>query len=175
MPGVASLEKNEYYALPRNAFWRIMGDLFDADPGLLYSERLKKMTGRGIALWDVLETCHRPGSLDSAIEASTARPNDFATLFRENLSIRHVFFNGRKAADLYMRCVFQKLSTDVKEKSYLTLPSTSPAHASMSYAEKLEKWSVVARAIADPPEKPSMTSGRPDAVQPLRDARDSRE
>ncbi len=146
MPSVASLEKNEYYGLPQNVFWRIMGDLFGAGRDLPYAERLEKMVGHRIALWDVLETCYRPGSLDSAIDSASAEPNDFRSLFQNHATISRVFFNGRKASDLYMRRVLPTIKEDFSDKIYRTLPSTSPAHASMPYDQKLDKWSVVARA-----------------------------
>lgn len=143
MPGRASLEKEQYYALPRNAFWRLMGDLFGAGPDLPYTARLKLIAKSGVGLWDVLESCHRQGSLDSSIDTATVRPNDFESIFRCNAGIRHVFFNGRKAADIYMRQVLPKVGEEFVDMIYRTLPSTSPAHASRSYAEKLEEWSVI--------------------------------
>lgn len=147
MPGRASLEENQYYAMPRNVFWRIMGDLFGAGPGLPYRDRLKAMLNSRIALWDVLESCYRPGSLDSSIDPSSARSNDFENLFDRYPTIRHVFFNGRKAADIYMREVLPIVEKKCSKKSYRALPSTSPAHAAMPYAEKLEEWSVVASVL----------------------------
>ena len=87
MPGIASLEKNEYYALPRNAFWRVMGDLFGAGAELTYEEKLQTLSSRGIALWDVLKTCYRPGSLDSSIVASSMELNDFTAIYRSHTMI----------------------------------------------------------------------------------------
>jgi len=63
MPGKASLAAGEYYAHPRNVFWTIMGELVGAHPGLPYQDRLKILRCSGIALWDVLGSCVRPGSL----------------------------------------------------------------------------------------------------------------
>jgi TDG/mug DNA glycosylase family protein len=162
MPGVASLEKNQYYALPQNSFWRIMGDLFGAGIDLPYAERLRMLVRHGIVLWDVLETCQRPGSLDSSIKLATARPNDFQFLFLEHATIRRVFFNGRKAADIFSKKVLPTLDSEFGEKVYQTLPSTSPAHASMTYAQKLKSWSAIAQAL---------TNDRLDESQLLRDAR----
>ena len=124
-----------------------MGDLFGAHVELPYEERLRAIVRNGIALWDVLESCYRPGSLDSAIDAATARSNDFKSLFREHGSIGHVFFNGRKASNLYMRSVFPTVEEESGAKSYCTLPSTSPAFASMSYAEKLDQWKAINLAL----------------------------
>lgn len=147
MPGIASLDQNQYYAHPRNAYWRIMGDLFGVDPGLPYEERLRVLTGCGIALWDVLESCFRPGSLDSNIDDDTARPNDFAALFAEHPTIRYVFFNGGKAANVFRRRVMPELDEGVRSLVFRTLPSTSPAHASRSYEQKLDQWAIVKEAL----------------------------
>lgn len=147
MPGVASLAQRQYYAHPRNAYWRIMGDLFDAGPELPYQERLEVLKARGIALWDVLESCVRPGSLDSSISDDTASANDFGTLFVRHPTIRHVFFNGGKAAGVFRRDVLPALGGAV-DLVLATLPSTSPAHASRTYAQKLRAWSAV-RSVLD--------------------------
>jgi TDG/mug DNA glycosylase family protein len=146
MPGRASLEKNEYYALPRNGFWKIMGDLFGAGFDQPYTARLKTLSKSRVGLWDVLEACDRQGSLDAAIETATVRPNDFEKFFEHNRNIRHVFFNGKKAAEIYMRRVHPKIETTAAKIEYETLPSTSPAHASMAYAEKLAAWSAIVPA-----------------------------
>lgn len=140
MPGKASLEAAEYYAFPRNAFWKIMGKLFGAGPELDYPSRLRKLTSRQIALWDVIGRCHRPGSLDSAIIDDGLMTNDFSGFFKQHPHINHVFFNGQTANRLFMKNVQPGL---VGNFMYHTLPSTSPAHAARSYAEKLEAWSVI--------------------------------
>jgi TDG/mug DNA glycosylase family protein len=147
MPGRASLDKKQYYALPQNAFWRIMGDLFDAGLNSPYAMRLERITDNHIGLWDVLENCHRPGSLDSAIDMASARPNDFEQFFRCHSNIEHVFFNGKKAADIYRRLVLTSIGDTCTDMKYRTLPSTSPAHAAMAYAEKLKQWSAIVAIV----------------------------
>ncbi|MFC1778551.1 DNA-deoxyinosine glycosylase [Pseudomonadota bacterium] len=140
MPGVASLEATQYYAFPRNVFWKIMGDLFAAGPELDYRSRLQKLMTNQIALWDVIESCKRPGSLDSAISKDGMATNDFSGFFKNHPQITHVYFNGQKAAGLFKKKVAPALTGNFE---YLTLPSTSPAYAAKSYAAKLEAWSVL--------------------------------
>jgi TDG/mug DNA glycosylase family protein len=138
LPGRASLAAREYYAQPQNAFWPIMGALCAARPDLDYAERLAALTRAGIALWDVLAEAERPGSLDAAIVAATARVNDIAGLVAENPSIALIGFNGRKAAALFARKVEPVLPR--RNVTLVTLPSTSPAFASMRRDEKLSRW-----------------------------------
>lgn len=140
MPGKASLEAAEYYAFPRNAFWKIMGELFGAGPELDYPSRLQKLLSQRIALWDVIGSCHRPGSLDSAIVDDGLVTNDFEHFMAQHRHISHVCFNGQTAATLFGKKVQPGLTGDFV---YHTLPSTSPAHAARSYADKLEAWSVI--------------------------------
>lgn len=140
MPGVASLNAQEYYAFERNAFWRIMGELYGAGPEQDYAVRLEILTANHIALWDVIQTCHRPGSLDSAIATDGMITNDFSGFFEQHPHIRHVYFNGQKAASLFKKRVLPGLERSFE---YQTLPSTSPAHAARSFAAKLEAWSVI--------------------------------
>ena len=140
LPGAASIAASQYYAQPQNAFWRIMGALCDAGPELDYEERVERLRRAGIALWDVLAAARRPGSLDSAIDLSTARLNDFAELFSAHPDIRRVCCNGRKAGDLYVRRIVPTLPDEVQELPVETLPSTSPAYASMRFDAKLERW-----------------------------------
>lgn len=136
MPGVASLAAGEYYAHPQNGFWPIMGALIGAGRDLDYPGRLVLLKTRGIALWDVLQTCDRAGSLDSAIRAEI--PNDFEWFFRACPDLRAVFFNGQKAAASFRRFVLPCL---IGFSLPLTvLPSTSPAHAGMRFEEKLAIW-----------------------------------
>lgn len=140
MPGVASLEATEYYAFPRNVFWKIMGNLFGADPQTGYISRLEKLKENHIALWDVIRTCYRPGSLDSAISDEGMETNDFKGFFEKHPQISHIFFNGQKAAGLFKKRVAPGLHGQYE---FCVLPSTSPANAATSYAAKLEAWSVL--------------------------------
>jgi hypoxanthine-DNA glycosylase len=141
LPGQVSLAKAEYYAQPRNAFWRIMGDLFAIAPDLPYASRLRALTERGVALWDVCAAAHRPGSLDASIRNEI--PNDFGAFLESHRELRLICFNGAKAAQLYGRKVWPELPQPFKALRSETLPSTSPAHAAMRYEKKLALWSVV--------------------------------
>jgi len=143
MPGVASLDAKQYYAFPRNVFWRIMGELFDAGPELDYHSRTKVLAANHIALWDVIKTCQRSGSLDSAIASEGMISNDFGRFFARHRAITHVYFNGLKAAELFRKNVLPKLEDN---HVYLTLPSTSPANAASRYTDKLEAWSIIRNA-----------------------------
>jgi hypoxanthine-DNA glycosylase len=143
LPGQKSLEMGQYYAQPQNAFWRIMGDLFGAGPALPYPARLERLVARDIAVWDVLAAGERPGSLDSAIVSSSIVINDFGQFFARHQSIALVCCNGRKAAELYRRRVQPTLPSAPAALPTVVLPSTSPAHASLSFAEKLARWRAV--------------------------------
>lgn len=137
MPGVASLEAQQYYAHPRNAFWPIMAELFDVDKGAHYEQRCLQLTEAGIAVWDVLKACHRPGSLDQHIDPNTIEANNFAEFLAQHNDIAAIFFNGGKAEQFFRRSVLAGLSSvpDLEK-----LPSTSPAHAALSFEQKLQAW-----------------------------------
>lgn len=143
LPSKRSLADGQYYALPQNAFWPIMCRLFDADPGLPYAERQRLLIGRGIALWDVLAASVRPGSLDSSIVESTARANDICAFVSRYSGIRLICFNGRKAEQLFQRFVLRPDPTGFADIEFLTMPSTSPAHAALSRDEKYARWARV--------------------------------
>jgi hypoxanthine-DNA glycosylase len=138
MPGKASLAAGEYYAHPRNAFWAIMGELIGAHPGLPYQDRLNILRSSGIALWDVLGSCVRKSSLDSHIEADSAVPNDFKSFFSQHPDITHVFFNGAKAEQCFLKYALPTLEST--QMQYERLPSTSPANAGIPYEQKLLAW-----------------------------------
>lgn len=138
MPGEESLRASQYYAHPRNVFWKLMGDLFDAGAELPYARRTQQLKKSGIALWDVLASCVRKGSLDSAIAADSMTPNDFQTFFADHKKITRVFFNGAKAEHSFRKHVLPGLNT--RPLQLTGLPSTSPAHAARSYAQKLTAW-----------------------------------
>ena len=149
MPSVASLAKRQYYGHPQNAFWRIMDSLFDAGLDRPYAERCQVLKRRGVAVWDVLHACRRAGSLDSSIHRDSEAANDFLRFFRRHRRIRCVFFNGTKAETAYRRHVLKEVGLLGHELQYERLPSTSPAHAGRSFAEKLRAWQAV-RVATEP-------------------------
>jgi TDG/mug DNA glycosylase family protein len=144
MPGVASLAVQQYYAHPRNHFWPIMANINGFDAAAPYAERVDALTRSGIAVWDVLQSCVRPGSLDSAIQADTRVTNDFVAFLSEHPAIELVCFNGAEAQNSFTRYVLPNLClTGVKTRR---LPSTSPAHTA-AFASKLAAWRA---ALVDP-------------------------
>lgn len=137
MPGVVSLAANQYYAHPQNAFWRIMGTLLEFSPASPYAQRVRALRKSGIALWDVLEACVRPGSLDRAIRGGSRVPNDFRSFFDRHSLIERVCFNGAEAETSFLALGRPQFADhDVR---YLRLPSTSPAHT-LPFEEKLASW-----------------------------------
>ena len=147
-PSVLSLNAGEYYAHPRNAFWRIMEALFAQSPGMDYDARTNALLQAKVALWDVLRSAERPGSLDSSIVAKTVVVNDFASFFEQHPGIRAVFFNGGAARALWHRHVAAMLPV-AAQLSCVTLPSTSPANARLTLADKVEAWRVVVGAAGE--------------------------
>jgi hypoxanthine-DNA glycosylase len=143
LPGRRSLEAREYYAQPQNVFWRIMRELVGVGPELAYESRLERLAAARIALWDVLAAGERPGSLDASIVMASAVVNDFSSLFARAPGIELVCFNGRMAEALFNRRVVPTLAPSQLAIPRRTLPSTSPAYASMPFSGKLERWSVV--------------------------------
>lgn len=152
MPGIISLEQNQYYAHPRNLFWSIMGELFGAGPQLPYEERLHILQANGVAVWDVLKECYRESALDSDIEEASIVTNDFAGFFARHRQIRRVYFNGTKAQQAFRRYALPAL-TGVEHIELTRLPSTSPANASIPVGKKLEDWFAIKRAF-QPAKKP---------------------
>jgi hypoxanthine-DNA glycosylase len=137
MPGMKSLQENQYYAHPRNAFWRIMADIYGFSADAPYESRVESLVAAGVAVWDVLQFCVRPGSLDSSIEKRSRVPNDFESFFRAHPNIRSVFFNGAAAEATFRDCGVRLLG--VRDISFARLPSSSPAHA-VSYENKVRAW-----------------------------------
>ncbi len=143
MPGEESLRAKQYYAHPRNAFWKLMGELFGAGTELPYDRRTQQLKKAGVALWDVLACCARKGSLDSAIDDASITTNNFPRFFSAHPRITHVFFNGAMAERCFRVQVQPRL--DMPALQLARLPSTSPAHAARSYAQKRAAWAVVTR------------------------------
>jgi len=112
-------------------------------PGLCYCDRKEVLIDNGIAVWDVLKSCNRKGSLDSQIEMTSIRTNRFVDFFTEYNAIKYVFFNGAMAENLYRKYSLPTLSQQFSYLKYRRLPSTSPAHASLNLAKKIEAWQII--------------------------------
>lgn len=134
MPGVQSLAEQRYYAHPRNAFWLITGALFGFDAAAPYPDRVTALTAAGVAVWDVLKFCRRPGSLDASVDPKSMVPNDFESFFATHPTIDEVYFNGAAAQKNYRRLV-----TVDRPVNHTLLPSTSPA-LTVPFATKLAAW-----------------------------------
>jgi double-stranded uracil-DNA glycosylase len=147
IPGEASLIRQQYYGHARNAFWPIMNALFSIDPGLFYVDRKQALIDNNIAVWDVIKSCKRPGSLDSRIETASIITNCFDAFFSEYSFIQQVFFNGATAEKLYRKYSLPTLSEHFSYIHYHRLPSSSPAHASLNLAQKIEAWQIVKRSM----------------------------
>ena len=135
MPGVESLRQQQYYAHPRNVFWRIMGELCNFSLELSYESRLKLLLEHRIALWDTASSCQREGSLDSAIH--DVKINDFEGFLKQYSTIKTVCFNGQVASKLFIK---HSKSMRLPALTFIQLPSTSPAYASMKFSDKLSAW-----------------------------------
>lgn len=165
MPGVLSLRASQYYAHPRNAFWPIMASLYGFNAALPYTQRVGLLQAAGVAVWDVLHSCVRPGSLDSAIAQGTRVPNDIETFLRQHPHIKLVGFNGAEAEKSFRAYAGLSMGVDSNPNPgfntatalnagltspqgnapvqaghhpirFVRLPSSSPAHATLSLAQK---------------------------------------
>jgi hypoxanthine-DNA glycosylase len=131
-PGAASLAAQQYYAHPRNQFWKLVGTLVGEDLySLPYADRLPRLLAHRFGLWDVLAACEREGSLDSAIRNPAA--NDFERLHRLCPGLETVGFNGQTSG---------KFAPQFAARGYRTvvLPSSSPAHMALTFEQKLASW-----------------------------------
>ena len=146
VPSRRSLEAGEYYAHPRNAFWPVIERLFAREIGLDYAARTSLLQDAKVSLWDVLRTAERPGSLDADIKEPVA--NDFGAFFAEHRAVRTVFFNGTTARSLWERHVAHTLHAEL-DLRLVTLPSTSPANATLNLEGKLAAWGAVRGAVAE--------------------------
>lgn len=141
MPGQASLDCQQYYGHPRNQLWPLLQQLFGIDSGLEYASRCQQALDAGIALWDVIGNCQRQGSLDSAIVGNSIRFNPLFEFCQQLPELQQIWLNGGKAAQSFRQYQRQQpaLWPD-KTINVHVLPSTSPAHASLTFANKLQLW-----------------------------------
>ena len=142
MPGEESLRRSQYYAHPRNAFWPLMAALLGEPLPAEYEARKEMLLHHSIALWDVVGTCFREGSLDQNIQDE--KLNDFTSLFDSCPGISHVFCNGTRAYTLFKRKFHPPRGIEL-----IRLPSTSPAHA-VPFERKLAAWRQIRTALNYP-------------------------
>jgi hypoxanthine-DNA glycosylase len=150
MPGPNSLEKREYYANPRNQFWKIIYRVMDKseEPASGYEEKIKFLREKGIALWDVLESCEREGASDSIIR--NGQPNDFKALLRQYPNLQRIFFNGVQAKKLFGKVD----GIDPNLVNEKPLPSTSPRNT-QALELKTEKWKGIVMTTNSPCSSPT--------------------
>lgn len=139
IPGVKSLEKQQYYAHPQNAFWKIIFALFEEEFTENYAERIQVLKKHHIALWDVIDSCERKGSLDSEIRNEEA--NQIAELLDKHPNIRAIFCNGGKSYKNLQKILGKNFKIPI-----FLLPSTSPLHT-VSLEKKLEDWEKIRNYI----------------------------
>ncbi len=139
MPGVKSLEQQQYYAHPQNRFWKVMAEICNT-PNLYkldYKLKLNVLLKNKIALWDTLSFCERLGSLDSKI--INEKPNDIIKLLNEYQNIKLICLNGNKSYS-----VFKKFFPDLLNRySCYKMPSTSPANAKYHLELLIEHWKLL--------------------------------
>lgn len=137
LPGDASLKVGQYYAHPQNGFWRLTGAVIRRDlTALPYPSRLVALLTAGVGLWDVIASAERRGSLDTAIR--NPQGADLAALIDRMPALRAVAFNGGTAARLGRRALAGWSRADL-----IDLPSSSAAHARLSFEAKLVRWSAI--------------------------------
>jgi TDG/mug DNA glycosylase family protein len=140
MPGQESLNRQQYYAHPRNAFWFIMAGLLKLPPELSYPKRQKALKQNRISLWDVLDNCVRPGSLDSDIVSHSEVANKLEDFHHRHPKLQAIAFNGRKARLSFTRHFLRHDQTRWQNLTLIDLPSTSPAYAALRPEKKLQLW-----------------------------------
>lgn len=140
IPSIESMRKQERYGHKSNQFWKILFTLFEKPLPDNYEEKNALLTESNIAIWDVLDSCEGEGSLDSNIK--NEKPNDFNSFFKKHPQIKYVFFTGKKAAEFYKKYVgFDD------DRTYIILPSPSPANARMTLNQKIEEWKVLLETV----------------------------
>jgi double-stranded uracil-DNA glycosylase len=139
IPGGASLKAQQYYANRQNSFWKIIAEITGVPHTAKYEQRIASLIATDIALWDVLESCMRCGSMDASIVRDSVKVNDFARFFSEHRCIDVICFNGATAEVEYMKHVMP-LNLHPTAR-LIRLPSTSPAYAAMPFKDKLAAWS----------------------------------
>ena len=159
MPSTISLASAQYYGNPRNAFWAITAEVYGFDPTAPYPQRTGALAGNGVAVWDVLRSCRRVSSLDSAVQPDSMVGNDIAGFLTEHPNVEVMLFNGVAAAQNYRRLIHGGPALPSAR-----LPSTSPAHT-MRYADKLSAWHAALTQASPSTISLASRSDRPDSCR----------
>lgn len=145
-PSVKSLEFRQFYGHPNNYFWRIIYRLFGCSevgmqPDPAYEDRVAFLQRHKLALWDVIASCERPGSLDANIRSEM--PNDIPGLLQKYPGIVCLAFNGSKAYDTF--CKHYRHHEAVQGRTLLKLPSTSPipTKTMRTLEDRVKAWRVI--------------------------------
>ena len=133
IPGEKSLQMKEYYAHPRNQFWKLLAAIYDEEVPIDYSDKLLFLKSHHIAVWDTIDNCTRKGSLYSNIQGETL--NSIQQLLEDYPNIKHIFLNGSKAFELFKK----QLKDHPVDIPYSRLDSSSPAYTK-SFDLKLKGW-----------------------------------
>ncbi|MCK5129816.1 MAG: DNA-deoxyinosine glycosylase [Clostridiales bacterium] len=146
MPGEESLRLQQYYAFNRNQFWDIIFSTFNRSQEVLYESKCEFLLSKKIALWDVINTCNREGSLDSDIKNEII--NDFHVFFNKHNNIKFIIFNGGKAEKTFKKYIGKSMFPNIK---FFKLPSTSPMRGKYvkSLYEKKKEWSSMLIKLLD--------------------------
>lgn len=136
IPGVKSLEEEQYYAHPQNRFWKLMGLLCNVEnlQDFDYQEKLQTLLKNKIALWDVIQSCERNGSLDSNIQNEIS--NNIPDLLKQYSNIKIICLNGNKAYSAFKKH-FPEL---LKHYKCYKMQSTSPANARYKLEDLFKEW-----------------------------------
>ena len=138
IPGITSLNNQEYYGNSRNHFWKIIYTFYNGENySSIFEEKIKLLLSKNLGLWDVLKSCDRQGSLDIAIKNHIV--NDFDALFKKYKNIDTLIFNGKES-----HRYFYKKYGQIKGITYYVMPSTSPANT-ITFINKLNHWSTALR------------------------------
>jgi hypoxanthine-DNA glycosylase len=136
MPSDTSLLQQEYYAHPQNRFWKILAAITNNTLPQEYSEKIQLLKNNSIALWDVVHHAKRRGSMDSAIVEES--PNDIETFLLHHLNCKTIAFNGKKSEALFDKYFVRK-----SHIHYISLPSSSPANAGITFEALCERWKML--------------------------------
>ncbi len=139
MPSQKSLELQQYYGHPQNAFWRIMAVVTGVAHDAPYLQRARALNQAGVSVWDSIASCHRPGSMDADIDQETVTVNDFDSFLNRHPALELILFNGQSSAKTFNKHLGKNYLSERGLRSQV-MPSTSPAYASMSLDEKKAVW-----------------------------------